>query len=255
MIPIPIEIEEAVQAAEKIRVITRKTTPEPSAMVEPLTVQVVIDNFINSLAKTQPSLFYEVGPKKNKMVSLLDRTLVRLKNLPKNIGGALFKKITNPKTRNGFVAEIKPDGIVEPVRSLIGLKKLFSAIEDDMVSEENYTGPDKDFMILMSAKLPAGYVAACAAVKLGDLMRLKGEHFLHNCVVINLRDSRFKPTPELEIACAAEAPILSNTPGMEQYHRISIKIEKKNKTISAWYPGVYHQNNRTLADQTCFLGM
>jgi hypothetical protein len=254
MIPIPIEVEEAVQAAEKIRIVTRKITPEPLVMVESLTVQTVIDNFINSVSRTQPSLFYE-APKKNKMASLLDRTLKRLKSLPKDIGGVLFKKITNPKTRNGFVAEIKPDGVFEPVRSLDGLKKLFAAIEDDMVSEENYTGADKDFVVLMSARLPAGYVAGCAAIKLGDLMRLKGEHFRHNRVVISLKDSPFKPTPTMEITCASEAPILSNTPGMERYHRISIKVEKKNKTISAWYPGAYHRNGGTLTDQTCFLGM
>ena len=252
-IPIPIEVEQAVRAAENIRIVNRKPTPEPLAVVEPLTVQKAIDNYINILSKTQPALFHEV-PKKNKLASLLDRTLKRLKSLPKDISGELFKKITNPKTRNGFVAEIKPDGI-EPVRSLEALKKLFAAIEDDMVKEENYTGPDKDYVLLMSAKLPEGYVAACAAVKLGDLMRLNKMHFHSRNVVINLRDSPFKPEPSLEIACAAEAPILSNTPGMERYHRITIKGEKRNKTISAWYPGVYYRNDVALEDQTCFLGI
>jgi hypothetical protein len=262
-IPIPIEVEEAVKAAENRRIAALKETPkliERSAKPVELTLEKVVNDYIRSLHRIKPAtVFYEVtkeASKKNKMSQFLDASVKRIKSLPKDVGSVLFKKLVNPKTKNGFVGKLKPDGAVERVQSLETLQILFSAIVDAEVREEAYFGSDRNYATLMSAALPQGYVAVCTRVALGDLFKLDRAHFYNKNVSIRMKESSYPEKPELEIACATE-PILSSVAGMEKYHRITFKLEKKNNTISAWYPGAYSGRNPaglSLEDQPCYLG-
>jgi hypothetical protein len=257
-IPIPIEVEEAVKAAESRRMTTLEEAPKSIQSVKPaeLTLEKVVNDYIRSLHRIKPaSVFYEVS-KKNRMSQFLDASVKRIKSLPKDVGSVLFKKLINPKTKNGFVGKLKPDGVVERVQTLEALQILFSAIVDSDIREESYFGPDRNYAELMSAALPQGYVAVCTRVTLGDLFKLDKAHFYNKNVSIRPKEAFYPEKAGLEISCATE-PLLSNVAGMERYHRITFKVEKKNKTISAWYPGAYSGRNPaglTLEDQPCYLG-
>jgi hypothetical protein len=261
-ISIPIEVEEAVKAAESKRAALEETPKLIERSVKPVeltlekVVEKVVDDYIRSLHRIKPAaVFYEVS-KKNKMSSFLDASVKRIKSLPKDVGSVLFKKLINPKTKNGFVGKLKSDGAVERVQSLEALQSLFSAIGDAEVREEAYFGPDKNYAALMSATIPQGYVAVCTRVALGDLFKLDRTHFYNKNVSIRMKESGYPEKSELEVTCATE-PILSNVSGMEKYHRINFKLEKKNNTISAWYPGAYSGRNPaglSLEDQPCYLG-
>lgn len=284
---IPIEVEQAVLAAEKqedknqsvttsevVEVLSNTPATKDEivkTLVEKKTDELV-GNFVNRLMLDYPQ---EKGAKiiktnKPQKESPTSFNLVELlHNTKKHIDGlenafakkTAMKHLTNPfMLRPGaFIAKIidLANAKFEHVNSLETLEELFTAINPSAIRVENfYYGTDKKHVKLLKVAVPSNYVVSVSNIKLRDLPR---QYFHDQKVIVSIKQTKkpFLPTRlDLEICCEEAKPILSIQPGMEEYQVMSVKIDKKTNTILSWMPGMHpkHFNHSFQQEHTCVLG-
>jgi len=282
---IPIEVEQAVLAAEKKQ--ENKETPvsEVVAVVAqaPVTKEEIVKtlvekktdelvgNFINRLkldypkeqegrATTNKSI--KESPTHFNLVEMLHETKQHIERLDNAFSKKMaMKHLLNPfMLRPGaFIAKIidLANAKFEQVNSLESLEELFTLIDSSAIRVENfYYGSDKKYVKLLRVKVPTNYVVSVSNIKLKDIPR---QFYFDGKVKFNLRETKkpFLPNrQDLEICCEEAKPVLSTQPGMEEYHVMSIKINRKNNTIENWMAGLHpcHYNHSSKLEHMCVLG-
>lgn len=283
---IPIEVEQAVLAAEKNQENKAITIPEVVAVVEqaPATKEEIVKtlvekktdelvgNFVSRLMLDYPKT-QEVKPTKtNKnikgspthfnLVELLNNSKQRIENLDNAFAKKMATKyLTNPyMLRPGaFVAKIidLANAKFEQVNSLETLEELFNLISPSDIRVENfYYGSDKYHVKMLRVKVPSNYVVSVSHIKCKDIPR---QFYHEGKVKVNLKETKkpFLPSRQsLEICCEEAKPILSIQSGMEEYHVMSVKIDVKLNTIQNWMAGLHprHYNHNSELEHMCVLG-
>lgn len=282
---IPIEVEQAVLAAEQKQENKAVTISEVVTVVEqsPATKEEIVKslvekktdelvgNFVNRLMLDYPKE-QVVKPTTNKntkesptyfnLVELLHNTKQRIEKLDNAFAKKMaIKYLTNPyMLRPGaFVAKIidLANAKFEQVNSLETLEELFALINSSDIRVENfYYGSDKYHVKLLRVRLPSNYVVSASHIKCKDVPR---QFYHEGKVKVNLKETKkpFLPSRQsLEICCEEAKPVLSIQPGMEEYHVMSIKVDKKTNTIQNWMAGLHprHYNHNSELEHMCVLG-
>lgn len=284
---IPIEVEQAVLAAEKnqenkpavpvsevVEVVSKAPTTKQDivkSLVEKKTDELV-GNFVNRLmldyprekvVKPQPTNnTVKESPTHFNLVELLGNTQQYIEGLDNAFAKkTAMKHLMNPfMLRPGaFIAKILDlaNARFEQINSIEALQELFSQITSSDIRVENfYYGTDKKHVKLLRVKVPSNYVVSVTNVKLKDLTR---QYYHEGKIKLNIKQTKkaFLPNRlDLEICCEEAKPVLSIQPGMEEYHVMSVKIDKKTNTILSWMPGIHpkHYNYSFLQEHMCVLG-
>jgi hypothetical protein len=283
---IPIEVEQAVLAAEKNQennavdvssvveviekapatkeeivknLVEKKTDELVGNFVNRLKLDYPVEKSIKSITTNKPT---KESPTHFNLVELLHATKKYIEEIDNAFAKKkMLKHLTNPfMYRPGaFIAKITDlaNAKFEPVNSVEALEELFSLITaSDIRVEKFYYGTDKKHVTLLRVKVPTNYVVSVSNVKLKELPR---QYYHERKVYIGLKEIK-KPflhnRCDVEICCDEAKPILSIHPGMEEYHCISIKIDKKTNTIINWMPGLHpkHYNYNSDQERSCVLG-
>jgi hypothetical protein len=283
---IPIEVEQAVLAAEKNQKAEVVTVSEVVEVINkaPITKEEIVKslvekktdelvgNFVSRLRLDYPS-DREVkstttkkptkeSPTRFNLVELLHNTKQYIEGVDNDFAKKkLLKHLTNPfMYRPGaFVAKIidLANAKFEHVNSIAALEELFSLIvPSDIWVEKFYYGTDKEHVTLLKVKVPSNYVVSVSSVKLKEIPR---QYYHERKVYLGLKETRkpFLPSRQnIEICCDELKPMLSIQPGMEEYHCVSIKVDNKTKRIISWMPGLHpkHYNYKSDQERSCVLG-
>lgn len=279
---IPIEVEQAVLAAEKKQ--ENKPTITTSDVVEVLKTSVateeeivrdlvqkktdeLVGNFVNRLKLDYPKKdttekTTKESPTHFNLVELLHGTRKYIEGMDNPfVKKTAEKHLVNPfMLRPGaFIAKIVDlaNAKFEHVNSFESLEELFSLITNQDIKVENfYYGTDKKYAKLLRVKVPSSYVVSVSNIKLKDLPR---QYYHEGKIKFNIKQTKkaFLPNRlDLEICCEEAKPVLSIQPGMEEYQTMSIKIDKKTNTILSWMPGIHpkHFNHIFYQEHMCALG-
>jgi hypothetical protein len=284
---IPIEVEQAVLAAEKQQ--DKKLSVSTSEVVEvlhdaPATKDKIVKNLVekktdelfqsfvnrlmldyprdNAAETTKPNKPQKESPTSFNLVELLRNTQTHIDGLENAFAKkTAMKHLMNPfMLRPGaYIAKIidLANAKFEQVNSLESLEELFNSINHAEIRVENfYYGTDKKYVKLLKVPVPSNYVVSVSSIKLKDIPR---QYFHDKKITLSIKQTKkaFLPNRlDLEICCEEAKPILSIQPGMEEYQIMSIKIDKKTNTILSWMPGAHpkHFNHSFLQEHTCVLG-
>lgn len=125
---------------------------------------------------------------------------------------------------------------------------LFKKIEEVKI-EKKYTGPDKNNVTVLKARLPENYVACCAYVQ---ARHIPANIFEEDRVVAKLIKNKLGQVVDVDLLCRDIPPLKSNEAygymSAEKvkihYHWVTVKINKETQTLQCWFPGV----ERNIAD-------
>lgn len=125
---------------------------------------------------------------------------------------------------------------------------LFKKTEEVKI-EKKYTGPDKNHVTVLKARLPENYVACCAYVQ---ARHIPANIFEEDRVVAKLIKNKLEQVVDVDLLCRDIPPLKSNEAygymSAEKvkihYHWITVKINKETQTLQCWFPGV----ERNIAD-------
>ena len=286
---IPIEVEQAVLAAEKqqdkilsvstsqVVEVLKSSPASKDEIVKTLTsvekkTDELVGNFVTRLMLDYPQEKVTAIAKINKpqkesptsfnLVDLLHNTQTHIDGLENAFAKkTAMKHLMNPfMLRPGaFIAKIidLANAKFEQVNSLETLEELFNSVNHSGIRIENfYYGTDKKYVKLLKVAVPSNYVVSVSNIKLKDLPR---QYFHDKKIALSIKQTKkaFLPNRlDLEICCEEAKPILSIQPGMEEYQVMSIKIDKKTNTILSWMPGIHpkHFNHSFLQEHACVLG-
>jgi hypothetical protein len=290
---IPIEVEQAVLAAESKRTEKEVIVSTVSTIVEVLkdtpatekeiveTVMEKTDDVVNAYVASLMLEFPENKPIENKrtekhkapkkkvdinnlnLVELLDSTLASIAALPEDSleKRIRYKHLANPfMLRPGaFVAKIidLANQTFQKINTIVQLRELFSHIDQNTIAvEPYYYGTDSKYMSLVRFSVPKDYVCSLSMIKLKDMPR---QYYHEEKIFVRFKTTSHPHAPErleAEICCPSAKPVLSIEPGMEEYHIMSIKIHKETKELRNWMPGMHpqHYNYKRRAEHMCALG-
>jgi hypothetical protein len=125
---------------------------------------------------------------------------------------------------------------------------LFRAVEEVKI-EKKYTGPDKNTVTVLRARLPEGYVACCAYVQ---ARHIPANIFEEDRVVAKLIKNKLGQVVDVDLLCRDIPPLrsteaygyMSAEKVKLHYHWVTVKINKETKTLQCWFPGI----ERNVAD-------
>ncbi len=279
---IPIEVEQAVLAAEKnkenkpittISDVVEVLKPSPATKEEIVKTIVqqktdeLVGNFVKRLQLDYPKTATtekttKESPTHFNLVELLNNTKEYIEGLDDVFAKKrATKHLSNPfMLRPGaFIAKIVDlaNAEFEHVSSFKSLSELFSLVTDkDIKLEKFYYGTDREHVKLLKVKVPACYVVSVSCIKLKDLPR---QYYHEGKVGYQIKETKKPYLPNrlaLELCCDEAKPVLSIQPGMEEYQVMSVKIDRKINTILTWMPGLHpkHFNHIFEQERMCALG-